>query len=334
MQQAFKACQCDVGSIDFRLNHNISVMPRGPAVRSWRWEPHSCELPSWNASLFCDALGSRKLLFIGDSLMGNLAQTLINYAVPGGCGARVVYTTSHLLNEPFLLGQASGGLRKQPWSTWREDVERHRPDIVVLSAAAHVYGDTRGATTINETQHMEEILADVEEGIAHLSGGGDGESGSDAGPGEQQAALPLRGRRAGRAAARMQAHALDQADQARAMGNPAAPFAPRFVWKDTAALVHPKAMTARAAPVTSAWIAEQRARTRAASTVAENRTREESTLVSNEYQHALFSAWDALAAAAMARVGADYLSMAPLQLRPDAHIPGDSLLALLRPRTV
>ena len=227
--------------------------------------------------------------------MGNLAQTLINYAVPGGCGARVVYAVSHTLTEPFLLGQPSGGMRKQRWSTWQEDVERHRPDIVVLSAAAHVYGSPggHGSAATNETQHMEEILADVERGISHFR------------------------------------HS-DRGDQTRPGGSGgdgdvnSAPFAPRFVWKDTAALVHPKAMTARAAPVTSAWVAEQKARARAAA-AAENRTVEESALVSSDYQHALFSAWDELAAAAMARAGADHLSMAPLQLRPDAHLPGDSL---------
>jgi hypothetical protein len=38
-------------------------------VDEYVWEPAGCVLAAWDAAAFCDALGARSLMFIGDSTM-------------------------------------------------------------------------------------------------------------------------------------------------------------------------------------------------------------------------------------------------------------------------
>jgi hypothetical protein len=43
---------------------------------SYEWKPNHCEIASWNATLFCEKLGNRKILIIGDSTMAQTHATL------------------------------------------------------------------------------------------------------------------------------------------------------------------------------------------------------------------------------------------------------------------
>ena len=42
------------------------------------WVPDDCRLPKSDASLFCELLGTRKMLLIGDSTMAQTATVLMN----------------------------------------------------------------------------------------------------------------------------------------------------------------------------------------------------------------------------------------------------------------
>jgi hypothetical protein len=57
-----------------------------PDYAKYEWKPKSCELIPWSAKLFCQAIGDRKLLFIGDSTMAQTHSTL----------ASMIYQSSEL----------------------------------------------------------------------------------------------------------------------------------------------------------------------------------------------------------------------------------------------
>jgi len=141
-------------------------------VDHYSWEPARCSLATWNASKFCDALGGRTILFVGDSTMMQTGVAVINSVHWGmwngsGCQEQISAGLSDTLIGRGLGGANRGGV----WTAWvnhfaaisrnfsrtsdslraarppnrrreRTSHERPRegaaPDIVVLSAGAHV----------------------------------------------------------------------------------------------------------------------------------------------------------------------------------------------------
>ena len=117
-----------------------------PAER-WVWRPTRCELPEWDAVRFCHALGPRRLLFIGDSTMHQLQGTLKSLLYEGYarrrrqsntvaatspfCGDNVFFSLSDTLVH-HAFGSGNRG------SHWLEPLLRLEPDIVVVSAGAHL----------------------------------------------------------------------------------------------------------------------------------------------------------------------------------------------------
>ena len=45
-------------------------------VDRFEWQPTSCTLPQWNAKRFCAVLGGRRVLFVGDSTVEQVAGVL------------------------------------------------------------------------------------------------------------------------------------------------------------------------------------------------------------------------------------------------------------------
>ena len=64
-----RACICDIME---NTRHNESLR------ETFKWVPDSCMLESFDGKDFCNVLGKKRLLLVGDSLMHQLASTLYN----------------------------------------------------------------------------------------------------------------------------------------------------------------------------------------------------------------------------------------------------------------
>lgn len=124
-----------------------------PQRASLRWTPPA-GCPAINMSHVCEALGSRRLLFVGDSVvqqaaavtMGRIAFEASRLAdessrrVLRDCSRRMAFGHSDtLIDEPLGTGLNRG----KPWHVWVREGGLEDGDVLVLSAGAHVYG---GAT--------------------------------------------------------------------------------------------------------------------------------------------------------------------------------------------
>lgn len=113
---------------------------------------HCPALHEWDAVAFCDALGDRAILFVGDSTNHQLASAVHNYIIWGGgaCGPQLVTVTSDT-----LIGVPSGGWnRGVNWTVAVLDAAwalgGHVPEFIIVGAAAHVRG-TPNAVRIMST---------------------------------------------------------------------------------------------------------------------------------------------------------------------------------------
>ena len=84
------------------------------------WVPSSCSLRDFNGSHFCELLAGRRLLFIGDSTMQQLASVVMNTLAwtegrsGSACSAQVLFGHSDT-----LVGRGMGNLnRGEPWLKW------------------------------------------------------------------------------------------------------------------------------------------------------------------------------------------------------------------------
>jgi hypothetical protein len=99
---------------------------------TWR---SSQELPDWKASETCRLLGNRTVVMIGDSTMQQLASTLMNSIFPVGCQTQIKMALSDTLIGK-ALGVTNRGIH------WLKAVAKAKPDIVIISAGAHVTNNT------------------------------------------------------------------------------------------------------------------------------------------------------------------------------------------------
>ena len=105
----------------------------GTEPKKYRWE--SPELPSWHAKEFCNLLGNRTLLLIGDSVMNQLAVTLMNAVFPQPCGKQISFGHSDtLLGIKF----GYGGNRGLTWRAWIQEYDH--PDLVLMGTGNHQVG--------------------------------------------------------------------------------------------------------------------------------------------------------------------------------------------------
>ena len=82
----------------------------------------------------CELLGTRRVLLIGDSTMSQTASTLMNVLFPV-CATQIFYAPGDTLIAE-RLGHLNRGKR------WNEYVYDFEPDIVVVTAGAHIYPST------------------------------------------------------------------------------------------------------------------------------------------------------------------------------------------------
>ena len=118
----------------------------------------------FNPSMFCEQLGQRKLVFIGDSTMQQTATTVMNAIMWDGdglsqkCAKQVVAVSSDTLTGKGYVIKGSGYPKgKQGTKGWfrgitfQKAIDQERPDIAVITANAH----------ISQLQDFKAMLAEV-----------------------------------------------------------------------------------------------------------------------------------------------------------------------------
>ena len=120
-------------------------------AEQWEWQPAECKLPDWSARAFCKALGSRSILFAGDSMQAQLASTLMALVqagfmddpmAPGQINSTLLRARGACHDQLYfgradtLLGKCMGN---QAGQHFLNHVNAVNPDIVVVNAGAHVY---------------------------------------------------------------------------------------------------------------------------------------------------------------------------------------------------
>eukprot|EP00475_Leptophrys_vorax_P018922 TRINITY_DN2585_c0_g1_i1.p1 TRINITY_DN2585_c0_g1~~TRINITY_DN2585_c0_g1_i1.p1 ORF type:complete len:435 (+),score=90.22 TRINITY_DN2585_c0_g1_i1:176-1480(+) len=108
-------------------------------VDRYTWNPSKCFLPAWNAQRFCEILGNKTVLIVGDSQARQTATTLINnimfvdrnHKTNQTCHGQIYYRAGDT-----LVGRKYSSMNRG-WN-WKESVRIVRPDLVVLSVGGHV----------------------------------------------------------------------------------------------------------------------------------------------------------------------------------------------------
>eukprot|EP01031_Cornospumella_fuschlensis_P025480 gene25480-30762_t len=105
----------------------------------WEWKTIGCETLQWNASQFCDLLGPRKVVFVGDSTMVQSGVTVANMirggVVQGPCSPQIyIYRMNTALDE---LNDLKTLLRNV------------QPHVVVVGFGAHYHNVSTHATEIS-----------------------------------------------------------------------------------------------------------------------------------------------------------------------------------------
>ena len=116
------------------------------------WKPSRCRLLPWNASRFCERLGKKQLLFIGDSTMIQHHAMLVNRIVwdaqgSGGgahdCAAQVSFVHSDTLTMAPQFGRLNRGYPiRKILAGVEPHVDRRPPyDVAIVNTGAHVVSD-------------------------------------------------------------------------------------------------------------------------------------------------------------------------------------------------
>jgi hypothetical protein len=92
------------------------------------WNPANCLLKNWDAELFCDLLGERTVLLIGDSTMEQTASTLMSMVAVWhqACSPQIKFARADSLYVNLFGVQ-------EPFDVL---IMQHQPDIVVLTVGA------------------------------------------------------------------------------------------------------------------------------------------------------------------------------------------------------
>jgi len=117
------ACQCD-DPLQGGANLKFNVTNR----EMYRWVPRHCDLLAWNSTQFCHLLGSRKILFVGDSTMQQTFATLVSMIMHsgGGCAEQIIMGRSD--HVAFTLKSRLSALAY---------VMKYQPDICIIAFGSH-----------------------------------------------------------------------------------------------------------------------------------------------------------------------------------------------------
>ncbi len=122
------------------------------------WRPSHCSIAPFDGERFCAALGRRRLLFIGDSTMQQIASTVMSWAqwsfwpqAANGCADQLAYAPSDtLIHRPLGRLNRGQGLAGA--------LRGFKPDVLVAASGAHIYGEENYQTML---RGVAEILAQL-----------------------------------------------------------------------------------------------------------------------------------------------------------------------------
>jgi hypothetical protein len=116
-QSGGHACLCDTD--------RLAISQR----EQWIWEPDYCRLLEWNATQFCELLGNRTVVLVGDSTMDQTAATLISMInfQHGTCSPQI----RNARNDELYF--ATHGMN------FYQIVARYQPDICIFNAGPHMH---------------------------------------------------------------------------------------------------------------------------------------------------------------------------------------------------
>lgn len=115
-------CACDImsGAIDTPSD-----------LEKWKWVPTTCDMMEWNPLQFCQLLGSRQMLFVGDSLMRD-----------------TITTVNNLLLHPYRLEKCASQLHfavvfnisnYAEYKVRTAILQDIKPDIIMMNVGAHIH---------------------------------------------------------------------------------------------------------------------------------------------------------------------------------------------------
>jgi len=115
------SCHCDANEGRYTVN------PR----ETYYWRPDNCDLLPWNVTRFCEILGTRHVLLVGDSTMAQTYATLTNMvqAGNGSCNSQLMFGRSN-----YVVFGLKGGHNLHEWA----QVSR-LPDIIIINVSAHLH---------------------------------------------------------------------------------------------------------------------------------------------------------------------------------------------------
>lgn len=117
-QAGASSCVCDSAK-----NTRTTVSER----ESYVWEPSMCSLVPFDGKIFCSLLGNRTILLIGDSIMQQLASTIMSMvtASDGHCADQIILSRSNYIyfESPVRLDHM---------------VDIIRPNITIFHSGAHM----------------------------------------------------------------------------------------------------------------------------------------------------------------------------------------------------
>lgn len=113
-----EGCECDQYMSPFDADERLK----------YEWVPDNCKMREWNSFRFCNLLGNRTILFIGDSTMEQTAATVMSMISNAGasCAPQLLYGRSNY----FVYDV------KEVDRQWWHYYEENPSDIVVLTAGA------------------------------------------------------------------------------------------------------------------------------------------------------------------------------------------------------
>ena len=131
-----EGCECDQHMNPFEADERLK----------YEWIPETCRLHEWNAFHFCNILGNRTILFIGDSTMEQTSATVMSMISASGatCAPQLMYGRSN-----YFVYDVKNIDRQ-----WYHYYEENPTDIVILTAGAWFadFGDLNWALShVNKT---------------------------------------------------------------------------------------------------------------------------------------------------------------------------------------